>query len=225
MVIIQKGAYRNTKTKHEHSQRQLKMKKVILYIHGKDGNSQEVKHYLDDDLDFDIIGIDYHYDVLWKVEPQIMKVYQDIVKRYDDIIILANSIGAYFAMHALQNSNHIAKAFFISPILDMEKLILDMMKWANVTEEQLQKEKEIATEFNETLSWQYLCFVRENPIKWKIPTEILYGANDNMTSYQTVNLFVKNHDAKLTVMEQGEHWFHTDKQIKFLNSWLKKLLK
>lgn len=107
----------------------------------------------------------------------------------------------------------------------MEKLILDMMKWANVTEEQLQKEKEIATEFNETLSWQYLCFVRENPIKWKIPTEILYGANDNMTSYQTVNLFVKNHDAKLTVMEQGEHWFHTDKQIKFLKSWLKKLLK
>lgn len=59
----------------------------------------------------------------------------------------------------------------------------------------------------------------------KLIFDMMKWANDNMTSYQIVNLFVKNHDAKLIVMEQGEHWFHTDEQIKFLNSWLKKLLK
>lgn len=59
----------------------------------------------------------------------------------------------------------------------------------------------------------------------KLILDMMKWANDNMTSYQIVNLFVKNHDAKLMVMQQGEYWFYTDKQIKFLNSWLKELLK
>ena len=33
--------------------------------------------------------------------------------------------------------NKINRAFFISPIVNMEKLITDMMSWANVTEEQM----------------------------------------------------------------------------------------
>lgn len=57
----------------------------------------------------------------------------------------------------------------------MERLIADMMIWANVTEDELKEKKEIQTTFGETLSWDYLCYVRENPIIWKIPTHILYG--------------------------------------------------
>jgi len=34
-----------------------------------------------------------------------------------------------------------------------------MMIWANVTEQDLYKEKEIETSFGETLSWEYLCYV------------------------------------------------------------------
>ncbi len=44
-------------------------------------------------------------------------------REYDSVILLANSIGAYFAMHTLQNCD-IQKALLISPILDMEQLIL-----------------------------------------------------------------------------------------------------
>lgn len=40
--------------------------------------------------------------------------------------------------------------------------------------------KAISTAFGETLSWEYLCFVRENPITWKVPTEILYAEKDNL---------------------------------------------
>ena len=43
-------------------------------------------------------------------------------------------------MNALADRN-IEKAFFISPIVNMEKLIADMMIWANVTEQDLYKEK------------------------------------------------------------------------------------
>lgn len=51
--------------------------------------------------------------------------------------------------------------------------------------------------------------------------EILYAEKDNLTSYQTVDMFVDSHDANLTIMENGEHWFHTDEQIAFLDKWMK----
>lgn len=123
-------------------------------------------------------------------------------------------------MNALENKK-IEKSYFISPIVDMERLIRNMMQWANVTEKQLQDEQEIQTEFGETLSWKYLCYVRNHPSKWKIPTHILYAQNDNLTSYKTILEFSKQTNASLTVMKEGEHWFHTKKQMAFLDKWLK----
>ena len=154
---------------------------------------------------------------------EIKSVYDKVHGKYDQIYILANSVGAYFAMHTLQNCN-IEKALFISPVLNMEQLILDMMEWANVSEKDLYEKKEISTDFGETLSWKYLCFVRENPIAWNVPTEILYAEKDNLISRQTVDRFVDSHNANLTVMENGEHWFHTDEQLAFLEGWMKKAI-
>ena len=131
------------------------MKKAIIYIHGKGGSSFEINQYKESCLGFDMIGIDYNEYLPWIVEKQIKSVYEKVEKTYDEIYILANSIGAYFAMHSLQNVN-IKKALFISPILDMEQLILNMMNWANVSEETLCEKKEISTDFGETLSWKYL---------------------------------------------------------------------
>lgn len=45
----------------------------------------------------------------------------------------------------------------------MQKLIYDMMKSAHVTEEELYKKSKIATDFGETLSWKYLCYVKTTP--------------------------------------------------------------
>ena len=55
------------------------------------------------------------------------------------------------------------KAYFISPIVDMEKLITDMMQWANITEAELKHKGTIHTAFGEDLSWEYLCYVRNHP--------------------------------------------------------------
>lgn len=83
----------------------------------------------------------------------------------------------------------------------MKKLISDMMMWANVTEEELQCRKNIPTAFGETLSWEYLCYVREHPIAWNVPTYILYGDRDNLTSYETISGFADQLGATLTVMK------------------------
>lgn len=200
------------------------MKKVILYIHGKGGSHLEAEQYKKNCLGFDIIGIDYNDYLPWVVQNQIRSVYDKVRERYDYIYVIANSIGAYFVMHTLQTCD-IEKALFISPVLDMEKLILDMMSWANVSENDLREKKEIPTDFGETLSWKYLCFVRENPIKWNIPTEILFAGNDNLISRQTVNWFISTHNANLTVMENGKHWFHTDEQLAFLDIWMKRAIR
>ena len=125
-------------------------------------------------------------------------------------------------MLSLINKN-IEKAFFISPIVDMEKLITDMMVSENITEEELYKKKEIKTSFGETISWKYLTFVRKNPIEWNVLTYILYGEKDNMTSYEAILNFTNKSKANLTIMRDGEHWFHTDEQIEFLNNWIKNL--
>ena len=114
----------------------------------------------------------------------------------------------------------ISQAMFISPIVNMEKLITDMMMWSNVTEDALQRKKEIPTAFGETLSWEYLCYVREHPVKWSIPTCILYGGKDHLTSRETISEFSDRIGAILTVMEEGEHWFHTDEQMKVLDNWI-----
>lgn len=59
---------------------------------------------------------------------------------------------------------------------------------------------------------------------WTIPTAILYGAKDNLISYGTVSDFALKHDISLTIMENGEHWFHTEEQMQFLDNWLIELL-
>ena len=93
--------------------------------------------------------------------------------------------------------------------------------YAKMTEQELAEKREIATNFGETLSWEYLCYVRQHPIIWNVPTCILYGEHDNLTSIETVSAFAKRYHAKLTVMPGGEHWFHTEEQMQFLDHWVR----
>jgi pimeloyl-ACP methyl ester carboxylesterase len=99
-----------------------------------------------------------------------------------------------------------------------------MMQWANVTEQELESEGVIHTDFGEDLSWEYLSYVRSYLITWHAPTQILYGSNDLLTSLETISDFANKHQATLTVMEGGEHWFHTEDQMLFLDRWIKKLI-
>ena len=196
------------------------MKKLVIYIHGKGGTAEEAKHYQPLFAESDVIGFDYKSQNPWEAKSEFSDFYDLHSMGYDSAILVANSIGAFFSMNALAEKK-ISKALFISPIVNMENLITNMMIWSNVREEKLRNEKEISTDFGETLSWEYLCYVRKHPIKWNIPTCILYGANDNLTSIKTVSGFAEQIGAVLTVMNDGEHWFHTDKQMEFLDNWIK----
>ena len=197
------------------------MRRIIIYIHGKGGDAEEANHYRPLFTGSDVIGFDYTSQNPWDAKNEFPRLFDSYSKAYDEVILIANSIGGFFAMSALAEKN-IAKALFISPIVNMEKLIADMMLWASVTEDELQSKKEIPTAFGETLSWEYLCYVRKHPIKWSIPTCILYGGKDHLTSRETISEFAEKQGADLTVMEDGEHWFHTNAQMQFLDDWIRR---
>lgn len=199
------------------------MESAILYIHGKGGSAGEAKHYRDLCPEYHVYGLDYRGSTPWDTREELLASYDTLIPRHKDVIIIANSIGAYFAMNALQGKP-VAQALFISPIVDMEKLICDMMTWAAVTEAELREKREIETPFGETLSWEYLQYVRAHPITWTVPTHILYGDQDHLTGIDTVRAFMDAHPADLEIMAGGEHWFHTDTQMAFLDAWVKRLL-
>lgn len=195
------------------------MKQLVIYVHGKGGNAEEANHFLPLFAGSDVIGFDYISQNPWDAQIEFSKFFDSYRKSYDEVILIANSIGAFFTMSALAEKN-ISKALFISPIVNMEKLISDMMQWANVTEEDLKEQGCIQTAFGETLSWEYLCWVRSHPISWRIPTSILYGSKDHLQSIHTIQAFANQIGAAVTVMEGGEHWFHTREQMAFLDNWI-----
>lgn len=112
------------------------------------------------------------------------------------------------------------KCLFVSPVLDMEKLIQNMMQWAAVSEERLETESLIPTDFGETLSWDYYKYAKAHPVaEWQCGTDILYAEHDQMTSRDPVTDFAERFHASLTVMKDGEHWFHTPEQVDVMDKW------
>lgn len=97
------------------------------------------------------------------------------------------------------------------------------MSWANVSEEQLKKELIIPTTFAQTLSWEYWEYMLSHPIaKWDAPTKILFGEKDNLIERDVVEHFSHKFHCGLEVMKNGEHWFHTEKQLDIMRIWLNK---
>ena len=198
-----------------------KSKAVVLYVHGKGGSAAEAGHYRPLFPEADVVGFDYHSENPWSAKAEFSEKIAALRANYDQIFLISVSIGTYFSMSA-DISDSIRRVWLISPIVDMERLILSMLSWAGETEEALQARKIIPTTFGEDLSWEYLQYVRSHPIQWRAPTEILCGSTDSLQSIETIRAFARRFRAGVTVMEGGEHWFHTAEQMKFLDDWIRR---
>jgi len=196
-----------------------KKNEAVVYIHGKGGRAEEAEHYRKLFPNSQIIGFDYKSDTPWDSKTEFQNEFIKLRESYEKIAIIANSIGAYYSINAGLD-NYVDKAFFISPIVNMEKLIKNMIVWAGASEEELERRKTIKVEFGEDLSWEYLQYVRKNEVKWNTNTEILYGEKDELQSIEVIKDFIKKNNAGLTVMKNGEHWFHTEDQMRFLDNWI-----
>ena len=181
----------------EAPEKRKKKMNAVLYIHGKDGNASESEHYKPLFPDCEVSGLDYKAFSPWETGREIHEAVKELKTRHENIILIANSIGAFFCMNA-GIEGMIQKAYFISPVVDMEKLR------------------------GVELTGEWLHYVRTCPVGWNVPTHILYGNNDNLIPFETLGDFAKEHNFTLVVMENGEHWFHTEEQMAFLDDWIRK---
>ena len=209
---------------------------LFLFVHGKLSRKEEAETFAEDVvplgyqvLAFDLPehgerkGEDYPCTVRNGVH-DLRTVYDSIKDSYRSVSLFACSLGAYFSLVAYGDVLF-DKCLFLSPLLDMERLIRNMMHWANVDEAQLQQEREIPTSFGETLSWDYYEYVRAHPVDtWDSPTSILYGEKDNLTERDVLDSFVRNFKCRVTVMNEGEHFFHTPAQLLCLRNWIREQL-
>lgn len=144
---------------------------------------------------------------------------------YEEINIWACSMGAYFSLLAYKDEK-IKQCVFLSPVVNMKFIIDNMMLWSNTTEEKLKEKQEIKTDFGQTLYWDYYKYVKDNPItNLDKKTYILYGDKDNMQDRAIIERFVKDFNCNLTIMENGEHYFHTEEQLNYYKNWLDKIIR
>ena len=144
---------------------------------------------------------------------------------YNEINIWACSIGAYFSLLAYKDED-LKQCLFLSPVVNMKIIIENMMLWSNTTEKELNEKQKIKTDFGQTLYWDYYLYVKENPItNWNKKTYILYGNKDNMQNENIIEDFSNEFNCDLTILKNGEHYFHTEEQLNFYSDYLDKIIK
>ncbi len=153
-----------------------------------------------------------------RTELQIILAYGK--EQWRSIRLFGCSLGAYFSLLTYAGEAF-SQCLFLSPVVDMQKLIKNMMAHAGVTDEQLEREQEIVIPDMQTLSWTYYTYVKSHPITtWQTPTALLYGEQDTITAYSLISDFAKRFSCSLTVMPGGEHFFHTPEELVYYRRWL-----
>ncbi|MEG0366683.1 MAG: alpha/beta hydrolase [Coprobacillus sp.] len=208
--------------------------KVIIAVHGNMSNKEDIpieilanvavsKNYQVLSFDLPEHGDRKGEETLCKVKEcisDLVVIMKYVKDNWDEVSLFANSIGAYFSLLAYQDEQ-IKNAWFLSPVINMQRIIENMMKWFQIPELQLQQEQAIATPIGQTLYWDYYCYVKENPLtKWNVQTYILYGDKDEMCEKDTVFDFVDKYNSKLQIVENCEHYFCDEYQLNEFEIWL-----
>ena len=200
--------------------KQRKEKKVAVYIHGLHGSAEEAKDYDYLSDEYDVVGLDYPDGNPWELKETIQTEFEKLAKNYKEAIVIANSIGAFYAYEYLSEFA-IGHAFFISPIADMGQIIVSAMMKEGITWRELEEKKYITCKDGTVLSWDFHQYISRRKDKWQTPTDILYGSKDELVYIENIADFLAEHpDVKLTIKQGAEHYFHTGEEKEFIKRWI-----
>ena len=204
---------------------QPKSNKVVVYIHGMKDSSLKAEEYKYIE-GYDIKGLDYEDGNPYEMKDIIRNKFSELIKPYDEVVVIANSIGAFYTYEYLYDFN-IKQAFFISPIANMFQIIFNLMINNGITRERLKEERFIKIDRDTTLSYEFYQYLSDNlhNSNYQVPTEILYGSKDELVYIEDINTFVMDHDARLTIKKGSKHYFHTDEEKEFIKNWILRNIK
>lgn len=204
--------------------------RVYVHVHGKMSRKEyaesfaaiaETKGY--QTLSFDLPEHGERTDSkrcdVWNGVSDLRTISDYAFANWERVSLYACSIGAYFSLNAY-NTMPFEKALFQSPIVDMERLVKNMMLWSGVTESELENKKEIPSPVD-TLRWDYYQYIISHPItQWNIPTAILYGGKDDLQPEESVRAFAEKFGCSLIVSENSEHPFMAQSDAPIVENWL-----
>lgn len=211
-----------------------KSSRLLIAVHGNLSHKEDVViHLLADEASkkgYQVLSFDLPEHGERKNDPtpckvqycvrELKEVMNYALDHWDEPSLFACSIGAYFSLLAYKNTE-LHQALFLSPVVDMERIINTMMTWFQVTPERLQREETIDTPVGQRLYWDYYCFVKEHPVEtWNVQTSILYGALDEICEPDTISAFTEKFQCDLEIDRAGEHFFHTEEQLTVFSNWL-----
>ena len=195
--------------------------KVVIYIHGLHGSFKEAEdyHYL---KDFDVIGLDYKDGNAWEVGPIVKEEFKRLIEPYQEVVVIANSIGAFYAYEYLSEFK-IKQAFFISPIASMSQIIANYYLSGQISKEELKEKGFVKAKDGTTFSYDF-CELYSNSdyhANWDVPTDVLYGDHDELVYIENIAEFLAAHPkSKLTIKRGAEHYFHTKEEKNFIKKWI-----
>ena len=83
---------------------------MILYIHGKGGSAGEAEHYRALFPGENVLGLDYSAQTPWEAKAEFPALFDSVCGENADVTLIANSIGAYYAMCSLPEKQIARKA-------------------------------------------------------------------------------------------------------------------
>lgn len=177
-----------------------KCEHVFLFVHGLHGRKEEAQPFAEVAVPkgYQVLSIDLPLESKpWDVQPLLNEVSDYLYRNWKTVSIRANSIGAWLSLLAFQSKN-VDQALLVSPILDIKRFIELMSRREN----------------------DYYEWVIKHPItSWGAPTYILRPETDLIVSEEVGHDFINQHHCQVTIMADGEHWFHTPMQLEVLRKW------
>lgn len=215
-------------------------KKLLIYLHGRMGCKEEaaslVPHFCPKGYQILAVDLPEHGSrrpehgerqkdptdkkecLPWVVIPEWTAMLAWVRERYEHISFCAVSMSAWFLMRSFRDERF-EKAYFISPIVDMRRVIEDMMARAGVTASDLGWKQFIPTDEG-MLIWDYYAYAAYQPInRWDTPTEVLYAKGDVLQPQSTIEAYANRFGWHVTVID-GQHWISLDTPA--LQDWLER---
>ena len=206
--------------------------RAYIYAHGRYGNKEEAEFFAEiaEERGYQVISFDLPQHGERKDDAYPCSVQNGVrdfkilgnysSRRWKELSFCGSSLGAYFGLVSYR-ALELDRCLLISPILDMERLIRNMMAALNVSEDELSEKQEIPTPFGETLSWPYYAYVKEHRIEqWEPETHILWGTRDHLTAPEVVRDFCERFHCGLKVMDGAEHYFQESRHLQERELWL-----
>lgn len=209
--------------------------KVFIFVHGLESNKEDklVKFFARCAVDkgYQVLSFDLpgHGDRIKEgircdvnvAVPNLQLILNYAKKNWKYINLATCSFGTYFSLLAYKDCKF-DKCLFISPLVDMENMILSMLKKAKITLTRLEIEGEVRT-YSETLYYDYYKYVVEHRIeKWDSPTFMIRAENDLIVDEKTITDFSEKYKTELEIIPNAEHFLHTESDYHALEIWLNK---